>query len=88
MIKVDSKIHNKLFGYFTDFSNTPEYDPGLECECIICFEKLSKPMITCSLMGLDINDGRSYFYRAHKECYNSLTKEEITEIDSSLIDNL
>ena len=78
---------NKLFGYFeTAESQFPDYDPGLDVECIICFKKLSAPLNTISLYNP--KDPRSYFYRTHKNCYESATPEEITAYESTLIDNL
>lgn len=79
----------KPYGYFSDaMQEEPEYDPGLEAECPVCHKRLiATPVInlvTISLMAPD--DNRSYFYRAHKSCYEDLTSEQETAIDSILID--
>ena len=75
----------KLFGYFTDSSQTePEFDPGLDIDCPACHFPLQAPMETISLM-LE-GDDRSYFYRMHKACSEKLSPELETEIDSLIID--
>jgi hypothetical protein len=75
------------FGYFIDFDQTePAYDPGLSVNCPVCYSTLSRPVKTISLML--IGDRRSYFYRAHKGCYDSLSDEQKTTLDSALIDAL
>lgn len=80
-----------LFGYFDDPAQTePAFDPGLDVDCLICHTKLSRPMLCVDLMLDDPNlggrDSRSYFYRVHKECYESLTPEQVTDLDSVIID--
>lgn len=81
MIRLD------IFGWFdnNDYEK-PAHDPGLDTICMICGKKLSPMMKTVSLMKE--GDTRSYFYRVHKDCYLSLTEEEILEYEGSLIDNI
>lgn len=74
-----------IYGYFDSPDNeTPAYDPALDVECPVCAEKLSLPVKTISLML--VGDNRSYFYRTHKTCYERLSSEEQTQLDSILID--
>lgn len=80
-----------IFGYFDDPSQTePAFDPGLDVDCPICHTKLSRPMKTISVMLDDPNlggrDSRSYFYRAHKDCYDALAPEQETNLDGAIID--
>lgn len=79
--------HSKLFGYFDDDQQeTPKDDPGLDVPCIICFDPLKdRPIKTISFM-VDHPRVRSYFYRCHKGCYDLASPEDITAIESSVID--
>jgi hypothetical protein len=72
------------YGYYDKPGDEPAYDPGLEVECPICWKKLSRPIKSISLMLMD--DDRSYFYRVHKLCYERLSEEEVTKLDSVLVD--
>lgn len=80
------EIRKDIFGWFDNLSDNPAHDPGLEGICLVCAKKLSKPVKTISL--IKEGDNRSFFYRTHKDCYESLEKEDITNLESSLIDNL
>ncbi len=75
---------NKLIGYFEDFSDTPKYDPGLDVNCLICMKPLSLPLKTISVTK--IKDLRSYFFRVHKNCWESLSEKEQKNYESSIID--
>lgn len=81
-------IRKDVFGWFDDpFSETPTHDPGVENGiCPICSKGLNRPVKTISLMK--DRDSRSYFYRAHKDCYENLSEEDVTQLDISLIDNI
>lgn len=61
-----------LLGYF-DYpgQEIPTYDPPHDGPCIVCGESLNNPMKTISLSRADVEFPRSYFYRAHKVCYES-----------------
>ncbi len=73
------------FGYFTDERQTePEYDPGLGVDCPVCQKVLERPVVTVSLMLP--GDVRSYFYRMHADCAETLTPEQEQAIDSQLVD--
>ena len=79
--------HNKsmIYGYYGNPEQTePVYEPGLEVDCPICHQQISRPMWTISLML--IGDERSYFYRVHKACYDPLTSDEKGALDEILID--
>lgn len=80
-------MHKTRFGYFDDVDQEkPAFDPGLNIGCPVCGHQLDKPVVTTSLMLPQ--DGRSYFYRMHKQCWESMTEEERTLFDSDLIDAL
>lgn len=73
------------YGYFTKANQeVPEYDPGLNINCPVCEKLLSAPMSTISVM-LE-GDSRSFFYRTHKSCYEKLSEEEATLLDSTIVD--
>lgn len=76
-----------IFGYFDDPDQTvPAFDPGLEVPCPICLCRIDRqPVKTISLMGT--NGNRSYFFRAHKHCWNGASDEDKTKIEHSLIDS-
>jgi hypothetical protein len=77
-----------IFGYFDDPSQTePVYDPGLNIPCPCCLRPLADATrVTISL--LLPGDYRSFFFRAHKDCWGRVSAEEKSEIESSLIDQL
>lgn len=76
------------YGYFDDPTQLkPTYDPELEVDCPICNQPLNYPtrqVKTISLMAE--GDSRSYFYRTHKTCYENLSPQEVTNLDSIIID--
>jgi len=74
-----------IFGYFDQSDPVfPARDPGLDVECPVCHRTLSSPLITVSIALL--GDRRSYFYRAHRDCYQGLSADGQTQIDSAIID--
>lgn len=78
-------MYTSIYGYFSNSEQIePEHDPTLDVDCPICHQKLFIPVKTISLI-LD-GDNRSYFYRVHKNCYESSTDELKTMVDSLLID--
>lgn len=73
-------------GYFTGADQTaPAYDPGMSALCPICLRQLERPVVTISLM-LQRGARRSYFFRAHKACWDGASPAEQAEIESSIID--
>lgn len=79
-------------GYYADASQTaPTYDPGLLVDCPFCSQPLDypkTPIKTISLMRadrIDRADGRSYFYRAHKSCYESSDLDLIGSIEATIL---
>lgn len=77
-----------IFGWFDDADQTtPAHDPGLETICPVCAKTLSRPLKTISLMLMGAKD-RSYFFRAHKACWDGLSEEEQSDYEGSLIDRL
>lgn len=75
-----------IFGWFSEANaKYPERDPGLSAPCPLCGRAVrDKPIKTISVMPL--GGSCSYFYRAHKDCYESAAAETITEIESAIID--
>jgi hypothetical protein len=78
---------NEIMGYFANEADTvPTFDPGLSAPCPFCTLPVrSKPVKTISLMH--VGGTRSYFYRAHRDCYEGADEEEIGHFESSFIDS-
>lgn len=75
-----------IFGYFDQPEQTaPTFDPGLDALCPHCLQKLERPVRTISL--LVPSDSRSFFYRVHRACAERATEQQVTEIESSLVDS-
>lgn len=81
-------IRKDVFGWFdSPLDETPAHDPTVEDGiCPICAKGLERPVKTISL--IKDGDSKSYFYRAHKGCYEGLSEEDVMNLDSSLIDSL
>jgi len=74
-----------IFGYYNaPGQSVPEYEPGLDIDCPVCNFKLRLPVVTISLMR--DGDNRSYFFRAHRYCWNNASVETRTNIESVIID--
>jgi hypothetical protein len=74
-----------MIGYFTEAAQTePVFDPGLEVDCPVCKARLIEPVKTISLMWVD--GDRSYFFRAHKACWERLTPEEQGFYEGAVLD--
>lgn len=74
-----------IYGYFdSPYQVIPAYDPGLGVPCPVCGATLIAPVVTLSVMLED--DSRSYFYRCHRTCYERLTDDQRTALDSAIID--
>lgn len=86
-VAVERGVRRDIFGYFEDTSQTPAHDPGLNAPCPVCAKTLERPVVTISLMPVEIRN-RSYFFRAHKSCWNGISAAEQNAIESSLVDTL
>ncbi len=75
---------HRLIGYFDGTAAKPTFDPGMDAPCITCGKPLARPVKTSSL-ALD-GGARSYFYRQHKACAESLSEADADRLDSSIID--
>ena len=82
-----------IVGYFDDpEQTTPAYDPGPEGLCPICCHPVGRhsednPLVTISLAHQSMTHRhRSYFFRAHKNCWSHTTPQEQELIESSIID--
>lgn len=77
-----------IYGYYDSPTQTePVYDPGLNVDCPACGQPLNLPVTTISLALYDRQNGdRSYFYRAHKQCYDALDERQRGALDGLLID--
>ena len=74
-----------IFGFFDKSDQVkPAFDPGLDVPCPFCLGTLERPLKTISLMLP--GDARSFFYRAHKACYDDATPEATSQIESAQID--
>ncbi len=73
------------YGYFeSPLSEVPDYDPGLDVDCPVCYRRLSRPMKTISVAVE--GDNKSYFYRVHSRCFERLSPDGKSELDSFIID--
>lgn len=91
-------LNPRIYGYYTSAEQQqPEYDPGLCAACPICGNTLNAVDVrTISLMvpeqmysegaRLFAYGDRSYFYRVHRSCHESLTEAERSRVDGLLID--
>lgn len=68
--------NQKYLGWFDNDSQTePAYNPPINGPCIVCDEPLHPPIKSISLMPIEgAADGRSYFYRVHRACYEAAPK--------------
>lgn len=76
-----------IFGYFEDpKQDVPTFDPGRGALCPICLSACggAKPLVTVSLMR--VGDARSYFFRAHKDCWKTASEQDKQRVEHSLID--
>jgi hypothetical protein len=75
-----------VFGYYDDpCSDTPAHDPGMDGKCAACGKALDRPVVTISVARL--KGDRSYFFRSHKACWESLSEEDQGLIESVAIDD-
>jgi hypothetical protein len=79
-------IRTDVFGWFDDTGDTPTHDPGLSGTCPACGATLGRPVRTICLMP--VGGSRSYFFRAHRACWDGLDAGEQSAIESSLIDEV
>jgi hypothetical protein len=80
------ELRSDVFGYFDDpYSSIPGHDPGMDGKCAACGRTLSRPVATISIARW--KGDRSYFFRAHKTCWESLSEEEQGLIESIAIDH-
>ena len=88
MEKLDAWAEDTIFGYFDNpEAKVPAFDPGLSVSCPFCLQSVVKGALkTISLMP--IGGSRSYFYRAHKGCYEQASSEDVNKLESSLIDTV
>jgi hypothetical protein len=73
-----------LLGYYDSAEQTEAtFNPGLNVPCVVCYKPLCAPLKTISLMKP--GSGRSYFYRAHKACYEGLSEQEMGDLEWSML---
>lgn len=80
-------MRTDVFGWFSGLEDKPQHDPGLNGICPVCAAQLNKPVKTISLMP-ETRNGKSYFFRCHKSCWDNIDDEEKNSIESSLIDEI
>jgi hypothetical protein len=82
-----SEIAKFPVGWFESAEQVePSHDPGLDVPCPVCGLTLTRPMKTISLMV--VGGAASYFFRAHKPCWDSASEEERCQIESTIIDGI
>lgn len=75
-----------IFGYFdAPGQERPAFDPGRGVPCPICLHALADKPVRCTSLML-VGDDRSYFFRAHKQCWDDAGQEEQERIEHALID--
>ena len=78
-------ILSEWVGHFeSPYQDQPSHDPGMRAKCPVCHEPLSDPVKTISVMSID--GERSYFFRAHKMCWEGVGSEQRDIIEGSVID--
>lgn len=85
----DEQINAQYIGWFADAGEVPEHDPKEKGLCPVCAKQVGKhnaenPLKTISIMK--IGDNRSFFFRTHKFCWQSIDEDEQNAIESSIID--
>ena len=83
-----------IFGYYDNpEDSTPTHDPGSNGLCPVCcwpvgkHEPTTNPLKTISLAAYDKKHrNRSFFVRAHKNCWERISEQERISIESSVID--
>ena len=92
-IKADNKAmataQHESVGWFEGTSPTPAYDPPLDAPCVVCGFPQTTPRVTISVAPapwIEHSPRLSFYFRAHKSCWESLSHEGQTEIESSVID--
>lgn len=75
---------SSFVGYFDHPAEPPIYDPPLDSPCVVCGVVMLGNRITISLAP--VGGRRSYFFRAHKACWESLSEEDQAQFESSIID--
>lgn len=68
----------------------PTFDPGIDgVNCPVCDRPLVEaPRCTVSFMGWEPRGERSYFFRAHRDCYKPLSLEQQVAYEGAIIDLL
>ena len=87
------RVREDVFGWFdAPEQATPAHDPGTNGLCPQCCwpvgeHSIDNPVKTISLAIEDRKyRGRSYFFRAHKSCWERATPHDRMMVESSLID--
>lgn len=79
-------MRTDLLGWFEDSSPVTKHDPGTNAPCIVCMKLLSSPMKTVSFMPVICQ--RSFFFRVHKICWESLLETEQEAYTSAFVDDI
>lgn len=68
-------IDMRIYGWFDNVGSAPSHDPGMTVNCPVCEQPFSKDNCCCiSVLPSEHDDERrSYFFRAHKACWLTLT---------------
>ena len=89
-----TKMRKDVFGYYDhEGQKKPTHDPGPDGLCPVCCWPIGKhhpvtnPVKTISVAAQDQRHRtRSFFFRAHKNCWGSTTPHNRNLIESSVID--
>lgn len=83
------EVKTVAYGWFDAADQeTPTFDPGLTVPCPLCGVALSeRERITESFLVLARRE-RSYFFRAHRACWNAATDEQRWAVESAAVDEI
>jgi len=86
-------MRKDIFGYYDEPTQTkPAHDPGPDGLCPVCCSLVGKhsidnPVKTISLAVEDLKRRtRSFFFRTHRNCWDSTSPHNRMLIESSVID--
>lgn len=67
-------------GWFDYGSQIPTHDPLYDGPCLVCGIPLCPPVKTISILPIEVTGPeRSYFYRAHSCCVDSLESANVAD---------
>lgn len=81
-------MRTDVFGWFENASEITSHDPGRKGVCAVCAIQIGQGKVKTISLIPDAIKIRSYFFRTHSNCWNSISEDERCLIESSLIDEI